>query len=675
MPDATDLVEVAILWLLLYAVLRFLRRTIAGGIFRGTGLLVWPVLLGVFLLFHWLELEVVGVLAREALPVLLVGLIVVFQTELRHGIARLGQTAWVRRLTSLRRGGPRATVVRAAEEIVQALFAFRERRVGALVVIERSIDLSTYADTGVKVDAVVRKELLDALFQRGAVLHDGAVIVRGDRIAAASCYLPLTERPLDLAYGTRHRAAVGLSEVSDALVLVTSEERGQVAVAEGGTLTTFQDPRWLAAKLNVVLAERQGLTGVASGGHLPPPPPVPSPARPPGRGASAAPAAPDVEPAGAAEAARRGLGARLGSELGLLALSLVLALMVWGLVRNTVASHLDREVEVLAVAPPGFRALTFGTVQLRLRGTRGELQQAGDRLDAAGGRLVLEAEGLPENVDERLAFRSESDRYRLPFPQRLLEDPSRPPLPAGEVVRLSPRAVPVGRVQVSFRDPQVAEGLRAVVEVEPRAVEVLAPYRSLEGDLVPDPIDGDRLRTLAGGTLGVPQRVPLSFEGWRAGRQGERVGEDVVRRRATVELPAVTATVTLALMKEEAITNELVIFLRPTHQVREIEPLPPERGTLTGTFSSLEPGRRPDVTYTGRVRATADLLEDLGAHKDAWRWVLVVPDADLPTSLDKPATVTATLTLVAFGDLREALEQGFLVSPEVPVSVQVALAR
>lgn len=255
--QAPDTIEIAILWLVLYVVLRFFRRTIAGGIFRGPGLLVWPVLLGVFLLFKALKLEVLGELARGALPVLLVGLIVVFQTELRHGIARLGQSGLFRRF--FRRRG-RAEGIRTVDEIVQAVFALKERRVGALIAIERTIDLSKHIDTGVKLDALVRQELLTSIFAGEAVLHDGAVIVRGDRVVAASCFLPLTERALDLAYGTRHRAALGLSEQSDAVVIVTSEERGQVAVAEGGTLTTFHEARWLTAHLSIVFGERHGLT-------------------------------------------------------------------------------------------------------------------------------------------------------------------------------------------------------------------------------------------------------------------------------------------------------------------------------------------------------------------------------------------------------------------------------
>jgi diadenylate cyclase len=257
-PSVPDLVEIGLLWLLIYLVLRFLRRTIAGGVFRGLGLLIWPVLLGVFLALRELHLEVLGELARGAVPVIVIGLIVVFQTELRHGIARLGQSGLMRRL--FRRRGGRSESFRVVDEIVAAAFELKSKNVGALIAIERSIDLSTYVDTGVKIDALIKKELLTSIFTHEAVLHDGAVIVRGDRVAAASCFLPLTERAVDITYGTRHRAAIGLSEQSDAVVVVTSEERGQVAVARRGELTVFQEPRWLAADLSLVFAEKSGLT-------------------------------------------------------------------------------------------------------------------------------------------------------------------------------------------------------------------------------------------------------------------------------------------------------------------------------------------------------------------------------------------------------------------------------
>jgi diadenylate cyclase len=152
------------------------------------------------------------------------------------------------------------------DEVVRAVSSFAERKVGALIAIERSIDLGTYMDTGVPLDAIIRSETLDTIFSTHTVLHDGAVILRGDRIAAAGCLLPLTEHPnLARAYGTRHRAAIGLSEQSDAVILVVSEERGQVQLAEAGTLHPYRDSAWLTAYLNVVFAEKQGLAARGDG--------------------------------------------------------------------------------------------------------------------------------------------------------------------------------------------------------------------------------------------------------------------------------------------------------------------------------------------------------------------------------------------------------------------------
>ena len=132
--------------------------------------------------------------------------------------------------------------------------------VGAIFGFERNIDLGSYMDTGVPMDAIIRAETLDTIFSTHTVLHDGALIVRGDRIAAAGCLLPLTERPqLARDYGTRHRAAIGLSEQSDAVVLVISEERGDVHIVERGEMDPVEDWEWLRAYLSVVFAEKSGL--------------------------------------------------------------------------------------------------------------------------------------------------------------------------------------------------------------------------------------------------------------------------------------------------------------------------------------------------------------------------------------------------------------------------------
>jgi diadenylate cyclase len=247
----------------IYLFLRFLRRTVAGGVFQGPALLLWVVILGVYLLLRTLHLEVLDYILTRAFPVFVIALVVLFQPELRHGLARLGDLRIFRGFLGRRRSA-KAEEIRAVDEVMAAVTTFSKRNTGALVAIERHIDLTPYIDTGVKLDAVVRAETLDTIFSTDTVLHDGAVILRGDRIAAAGCLLPLTERPhLARQYGTRHRAAIGLSEQSDAVVIVVSEETGSVHVAERGDLQAYRDPEWLHAYLNVVLAERQGVVSVA----------------------------------------------------------------------------------------------------------------------------------------------------------------------------------------------------------------------------------------------------------------------------------------------------------------------------------------------------------------------------------------------------------------------------
>jgi len=254
-----DVVEIAVLFLGIFFLLRFLRRTVAGGVFRGPGLLVWIVILGFYYLVRALHLEVLDYVLARLVPIILLALVVVFQPEFRHGLARLGD---LRLFTGLLRGRgtDKPREIKAVDEVMAAVTSFAKRQTGALIAIERALDLTSYIDTGVRLDALIRAETLDTIFSTETVLHDGAVVLRGDRIAAAGCLLPLTERP-DLArrYGTRHRAAIGLSEQSDAVVIVVSEETGAVHVAERGELTPYPDPPWLAAYLNVVMAEKSGL--------------------------------------------------------------------------------------------------------------------------------------------------------------------------------------------------------------------------------------------------------------------------------------------------------------------------------------------------------------------------------------------------------------------------------
>lgn len=252
-----DFVELGLLFILIYGFLRFLRTTIAGGVLQGSALIFWILLLGAILAIRHFKLEIVQKVLLTMLPMVALALVVTFQTELRHGIARFGQSKFLR---GLFRRGSSSQAIRSVDEIVSAVTTFGRENVGALIAIERSIDLTSYMETGVPMDAIIKAETLDTIFSTHTALHDGAVVVRRNRIAAAGCLFPLTDNP-DLArrYGTRHRAAIGLSEQSDAAVLVVSEERGHIHIAEGGELNRYEDTDWLRAYLNVIFAESQGI--------------------------------------------------------------------------------------------------------------------------------------------------------------------------------------------------------------------------------------------------------------------------------------------------------------------------------------------------------------------------------------------------------------------------------
>jgi diadenylate cyclase len=259
-PDLSpkNWLEIVLLFFALYLFLRFLRRTIAGGIFKGPAMFSWVIILSLFLLLRAAKLDVLNSILGSAFPVFILALVVTFQMELRHGIARLGNVGFLRRLVGSKSARPEQ--MKPVDEIIRACRQFAERRVGALIAVERNIDLGTYMDTGVPMDAIIRAETLDTIFSTHTVLHDGALLIRGARIAAAGCLLPLTERPqLARDYGTRHRAAIGLSEQSDAVVLVVSEERGDVHKAERGEMEEVNDWEWLRAYLSIVFAEKTGL--------------------------------------------------------------------------------------------------------------------------------------------------------------------------------------------------------------------------------------------------------------------------------------------------------------------------------------------------------------------------------------------------------------------------------
>lgn len=229
-----DVLDIVIVAYLVYKILGFIQETRAQQLVRGL------VVLGiVFFLSDFLKLYLLNWLLRNFVTMGFFALIVLFQPELRRGLEQLGRRNIV---SGQFRSLDKENAIEVVKEIVAAVDDFSATRTGALIVFERETMLNDIIETGTIVDARISVRLLGNLFYEGSPLHDGAVIIRGDRIHAASCVLPLTEKKnIGRNLGTRHRAGLGVSEVSDALVVVVSEETGVISVAENGNFRRFMD--------------------------------------------------------------------------------------------------------------------------------------------------------------------------------------------------------------------------------------------------------------------------------------------------------------------------------------------------------------------------------------------------------------------------------------------------
>ncbi|HET8648600.1 MAG TPA: diadenylate cyclase CdaA, partial [Gemmatimonadales bacterium] len=226
LPTWRDLLEIVLVAFVVYRVLRFLTGTRALQILLGLLLLV---LIYVGALF--LKLTMITYLLGVVFTYGVFAAIVVFQPELRHALARLGQSPLVRVFNTI-------SASEVAEEVADAVERLSRNGTGAIIAIEREASLADYVESGTPVEATVSADLLATIFSPYAPLHDGAVLIRGDHIIGAGCILPLTQYPVaDKSLGTRHRAALGLSEETDALVLVVSEETAVISLAQNGGLT------------------------------------------------------------------------------------------------------------------------------------------------------------------------------------------------------------------------------------------------------------------------------------------------------------------------------------------------------------------------------------------------------------------------------------------------------
>jgi len=223
-------VDIAIVSYLFYKIMTMVRRTRAIQLLKGL-----LVLLVVAFISNLLQLQTVSWLLSQFQTMLLVALPIIFQPELRRALERLGQGSFFSHQVM-----DQETFQRMVEEIVRAVQIMAKTQIGVLLVLERDTGLNEYADTGIIVNAEVSCELLENLFFPKAALHDGATIIRGNHVYAAGCFLPLSENPnISKSLGTRHRAALGLSEVSDAFIIVVSEETGVISVVEEGRITRY----------------------------------------------------------------------------------------------------------------------------------------------------------------------------------------------------------------------------------------------------------------------------------------------------------------------------------------------------------------------------------------------------------------------------------------------------
>lgn len=250
--DVRSIVDILLLTVIIWWLLLLVRGTTAMSLLRGAAI----VLIGAFGLANVFDLTVLNWLLRSSLTGLLLAVPIIFQPEIRRALERVGRTG----LHAIRNRDAYDSVI---DVIADASRDMARRRHGALLVLERETGLEDYISTGRRIDAAPSEELIAGIFYRNSPLHDGAVIVRGDRLVAAACTLPLSDAPLPQQYSTRHRAALGITERTDAVSVVVSEETGEVAVAANGRLT----PRLDDAALRITL---RGLLGSANG-HTPTP--------------------------------------------------------------------------------------------------------------------------------------------------------------------------------------------------------------------------------------------------------------------------------------------------------------------------------------------------------------------------------------------------------------------
>lgn len=249
LPDISfspiDFIEILIIAFLFYHILLWIKSTKAWNLFKGIIVILLFVLVSAIF-----QMNTILWLAERTLNVGLIALVIIFQPELRKALENLGEKNFFGKIFNFSKSDECKFSDRTIEELIKACYAMGKVRTGALIVIEDEILLNEYIRTGIDIDAILSSQLLINIFEKNTPLHDGAVIVRGDRVVSATCYLPLSDSlSLSKNLGTRHRAAVGVSEVSDSLTIVVSEETGKVSIASKGQIYHGIDADFLREEL------------------------------------------------------------------------------------------------------------------------------------------------------------------------------------------------------------------------------------------------------------------------------------------------------------------------------------------------------------------------------------------------------------------------------------------
>ncbi|MDF2485483.1 MAG: putative rane protein [Herbinix sp.] len=243
----TDIIEIIILAFLIYNVVKWVKNTRAWTLVKGLVVIMVFWLVAVFF-----DLNVVIWIIKNTINVGIIAIVIIFQPEFRKALEQLGQKNLVKSFITFDDNKDRNEKFsdHTLNEIVRATFELARTKTGALIVMEEETPLNDFESTGIFIDSLISSELLINIFEHNTPLHDGAVILRGNRIAAATCYLPLSDNmQLSKDLGTRHRAGIGISEVSDSLTIIVSEETGKVSIAKGGKLIRNVDGDYLRAKL------------------------------------------------------------------------------------------------------------------------------------------------------------------------------------------------------------------------------------------------------------------------------------------------------------------------------------------------------------------------------------------------------------------------------------------